>query len=393
MYVNCQTMLLPFTIPPPEFDSPLVDHIVVLEQWKGRTLAGTTHPAIFFEIKAVFHLMESLGSARIEGNRTTIDDLINASMQGNSDSSEPLREISNIEDAMSWVESEFATDTNRRIDDFFIKELHRLTVKNLRPPDEGGQGDAKPGLFRAGGVSIRGSLHTPPAAPELAAYMEEFVHVINEPIAPRNELMRIALAHHRFAAIHPFRNGNGRVVRLLTYAMLIRSGLHVADGRILNPTAVFCHDRWAYINALSAADAGTPAALLAWCTFVLLGFNREFTNISSLLDVATLGPRILSPSITLAHSRGLISLSEHRDINSLAHSQVFSSLEVRALYPQRSSAGISQVIARYKKRGLIVPTPHANSRTYAIHYSGPVLLRPLIEILRGQGYIPTTMDY
>ncbi|MBK9184423.1 MAG: Fic family protein [Ignavibacteria bacterium] len=51
--------------------------------------------------------------------------------------------------------------------------------------------------------------------------------------------MRIAIAHHRCAAIHPFRNGNGRVVRLLTYAMLIRDGYRIDQGRIINPTAVF----------------------------------------------------------------------------------------------------------------------------------------------------------
>jgi Fic family protein len=37
---------------------------------------------------------------------------------------------------------------------------------------------------------------------------------------PKYDLMKVALARHRFAWLHPFSNGNGRVVRLLTYAML-----------------------------------------------------------------------------------------------------------------------------------------------------------------------------
>ena len=38
------------------------------------------------------------------------------------------------------------------------------------------------------------------------------------------DLIKVAIAHHRFVWIHPFGNGNGRVVRLLTYALLIKYG-------------------------------------------------------------------------------------------------------------------------------------------------------------------------
>ncbi len=43
------------------------------------------------------------------------------------------------------------------------------------------------------------------------------------------DFLKIAIAHHRFVRIHPFQNGNGRMVRLLTYAMLIKYGFDVAD--------------------------------------------------------------------------------------------------------------------------------------------------------------------
>ncbi|WP_171253366.1 Fic family protein, partial [Acinetobacter baumannii] len=69
----------------------------------------------------------------------------------------------------------------------------------------------------------------------------------------------VALAHHRFGWIHPFGNGNGRVVRLFTYSLLIKYGFNVTTGGgILNPTAVFCNDRNKYYEMLSIADNGDP---------------------------------------------------------------------------------------------------------------------------------------
>ena len=61
---------------------------------------------------------------------------------------------------------------------------------------------------------------------------------INQDGADKYDLLKTAIAHHRFTWIHPFGNGNGRVVRLLTYALMIKYGFNVKNGKIINPTAV-----------------------------------------------------------------------------------------------------------------------------------------------------------
>ncbi|MBK9184422.1 MAG: Fic family protein [Ignavibacteria bacterium] len=140
---------------------------------------------MFADIKQVYHLLESLGSARIEGNRTTIDELVEAAVNGVSDSTEGLREISNLEDAMSWIESVFAEESHRRIDHSFLQELHRLTVKNLRPPEVGGEGDPSPGRYRSGNVAITGTSFVPPPGLDVPELMDRFISFINEPIDVR----------------------------------------------------------------------------------------------------------------------------------------------------------------------------------------------------------------
>lgn len=60
-------------LPNPSFDSPLVDVLTELEYLRRLELGGTTPAPVFFQLKSIFHMLESLGSARIEGNHTTLD--------------------------------------------------------------------------------------------------------------------------------------------------------------------------------------------------------------------------------------------------------------------------------------------------------------------------------
>ena len=60
----------------PSFDSELTDSLIELNYLRKLKLHGTTAPWIFFQLKHIFHILESVGSARIEGNRTTISEYI-----------------------------------------------------------------------------------------------------------------------------------------------------------------------------------------------------------------------------------------------------------------------------------------------------------------------------
>src|SRR3546814_3747206 len=88
--------------------------------------------------------------------------------------------------------------------------------------------------------------------------MTEFLSFIKGADPGKYDLIKVALAHHRFAWIHPFGNGNGRTVRLLTYTLLIKYGFNVrTGGRVLNPTAVFCNDRDRYYAMLARSEEHT----------------------------------------------------------------------------------------------------------------------------------------
>ena len=91
----------------PAFDSPLVDVLTELEHLRRLQLHGTTPAPLFFQLKQIFHMLESLGSARIEGNHTTLADFVESRLEtGQDEPSDQLREMGNIEQAMLYIEEQ-----------------------------------------------------------------------------------------------------------------------------------------------------------------------------------------------------------------------------------------------------------------------------------------------
>lgn len=90
------------------FDMPITDLVLELEKLRYKVLEGTTHPLVFMQIKNVFHMLESIGSSRIEGNNTTIMDYVESTKindENRNRSNEQILEILNIEKATSFIES------------------------------------------------------------------------------------------------------------------------------------------------------------------------------------------------------------------------------------------------------------------------------------------------
>lgn len=366
----------------PAFDSPLVDVMTELEYLRRYRLAGTTPATLFFQLKSIFHMLESLGSARIEGNHTTLADYVESKMGGSDAATDQLREISNIEKAMEYIEEYFVE--GRDVSIHLIRELHAITVGELER-----EGDRTPGQFRTGLVTIAQSAHLPPEPVLVQGYMEELVAFINRRDAPKYDLMKVAIAHHRFGWIHPFSNGNGRVVRLLTYLMLIKYGFNVAaGGRLLNPTAVFCNNRERYYEKLGEADRGRSEGIESWCVYVLEGILGELKKLDRLCDHVFLRTAILQPALAHAREREFITLQEHTILQLLSRSDtgVAKSADLAAAMPGLSAAQRSYQIKKLVEQGMLVPI-QPNARQYTLGFTHNYLMRGVIRALTAEGFI------
>jgi|TARA_B110000211_G_scaffold10865_1_gene11432 Fic family protein len=364
----------------PSFDSQLTDTLIELNHLRRLKLQGSTAPWMFFQLKNIFHILESVGSARIEGNRTTISEYIERKIERQERSNERFSEIANVEAAMDFIEENVGEGTE--ITHHFIRELHHLVVGELTD-----EGDRTPGAYRTWNVEISKSTHIPPEHIQVQSHMDEFLGFINDKAPDKYDLLKTAIAHHRFTWIHPFGNGNGRVVRLLTYALLIKYGFNVKDGKILNPTAVFCNDRDLYYEMLSQADLGDDASLLSWCDYVLTGILDEVIKVNKLLDFDYLYQKILVPTISLGIERGYLNQEEAKVLNIGIKKQKFKANELGEALDGLTLRQRTHLISKMKDSGFIRPLSE-NGRIYCVSFMNNFLMRSLIQVLEREHFIP-----
>lgn len=366
----------------PNFGSKLTDTIIELERLRApRRVKSRVHPFVFSQLKSIFHTLESLGSVRIEGNNTTLSDVVEKTIDGTIESSteEKMKEFLNNQQALEFLESHASEGS--LIDRTIISELHKRTVMGLDPSQEG---DQTPGQYRSHEVTIKKSLHKPPLAVKVPEYADELISFINSQREQKYKLLATAVAHHRFAWIHPFRNGNGRTVRLLTYAMLMSQGFAV--NHILNPTAVFCNSRDEYYEMLAKADEGTDEGILTWCEYVLTNLLDEIKKIDKLLDYDYLIPNILIPALTYALERKSISKEEFEILKIAVQKGEIVAGDINSVLKKEYHSQVSVYIRKLKEGGLLANAP-GKQRSYVVSFANNHLLRGFIEILRHGNFI------
>ncbi len=153
----------------------------------------------------------------------------------------------------------------REISTGYIKEIHAALLRNVDTQmvvDQFGQAFEKTlekGLYKAAPNSPTrhdGSLHHYCPPEHVASEMDELVrmHAAHESRAIPTEV-EAAWLHHRFAQIHPFADGNGRVARAIASLVFIKAGWF--------PVIVRREDRVRYIEALETADEGDLRPLVS----------------------------------------------------------------------------------------------------------------------------------
>ena len=242
----------------------------------GRVEAMATHLPSPYMISRTLSRREAVDSSAIEGTNSTLDELL-ASEEEDDDARDAVHQVRDYALSLDRLLPRAAAEG---IDVFTVQtimELHRAAM--LHDPDY----PDEPGALREIVVWIGGTGHIAtstynPAPPDhvracleqTAAYMRcEGMQAMTQSL-----ITRMAVAHAHFEAVHPFRDGNGRVGRLLLPMMMAAEGqvpLYLAPYIAASREGYYSGLRmaqqrleWApLIGYLSDAVTGTVEELLA----------------------------------------------------------------------------------------------------------------------------------
>ena len=119
----------------------------------------------------------------------------------------------------------------------------------LDHPDAGTSVTVVPGGLRTRRVQV--GLHVPVSPGALARFLRRFEAVYGN-LGRTDAILGAAAAHHRMLWIHPFLDGNGRVARLMSHAMLLES---LETGSVWSVARGLARNEGAYKRHLADCDS------------------------------------------------------------------------------------------------------------------------------------------
>ncbi|MCR5247012.1 MAG: hypothetical protein K6E14_04405 [Paludibacteraceae bacterium] len=164
--------------------------------------------------------------------------------------------------------------------------------------------------------------------------------------------------------------------------------------RIINPTAVFCSDRQAYYDNLSAADSGDASGMIQWAEYMLEGLKCEIEKIDQLCDYSFLRQNILLPSLTDAVSKRYLTQLQSMVLKQAicSETQELVSSDLVTILPSMSASNRSRLISSMKDQGLLIPVQR-NGRKYVISFSNNYWMRSVLATLDKLGFLPVNEKY
>jgi Fic family protein len=238
-------------------------------------------------------------SSAIEGTHTTMAGLAIAELNAREQTADE-REVLNYVEAFRYGRT--------RVNELpvgltLFNEIHRILM---------GHADARvlPGQLRDCLVVLGRDLATARFVPPPDYEVGPLVHDLQRYLRDEREaaLVKLAIAHYQFEAIHPYRDGNGRLGRMMISLWLQEQRILTAP--VLYISAYFERHKDAYYDALFSVSA--RGAWEEWILFFLRGVSlqaqdaaqrmRRLVNLRGDYHRRIAGPRV---------SHGLVQLIDH----------------------------------------------------------------------------------
>ena len=254
-------------------------------------------------------------STLIEGNELPIVEAKRAARGHLDPDTKAKIELVNYVDALRFLDG-LAEEAPVEITPGLLLELHRRTTRGLgseesdhfKPHHEGAWRD---GIALIVDRATNRIMHEGPPAAEVAdriAGLCAWIAAQEERLIDFPPPVIAGVAHYAITDIHPFADGNGRVARLTTAAVLMRLGF--LKRRLFSFEKYYATNREAYYAALRSVRAQT-LNMETWLEYFLRGLAEEYERVAAKVrELEDLGLRANAPiQLTPSQERGLTQLN------------------------------------------------------------------------------------
>jgi len=228
---------------------------------EASALAARVNPVLSASVGTLVRSMNCYYSNLIEGHDTHPRDIDRA--LANDFSSEPRQRELQLE-AVAHIHVQQLIDEGKDPTEVwpatatYARWLHETFCARLPPEmlwvenrDTGERLRVVPGELRKRDVRV--GRHEPPPHGALPHYLARFDEAYDTPALSRlRRIQAVGAVHHRFLWIHPFLDGNGRVARLMSHALLKRLGVGTSLWSVARGLA---REETRYKQLLQGADA------------------------------------------------------------------------------------------------------------------------------------------
>ncbi len=325
------------------------------------------HQHLLATLEPLVRMMNCYYSNLIEGHHTLPHDLENALQHHLSDDL-AVRDLQ--QEALAHIHVQVLIDRGESpvpsMSIEFLQWCHRSFYQQLpdsmlqvEHPQSKSFFKLEPGMFRERGVRV--GQHVAPDADKIRPMLSALFDMYRK-YSGVDALIAIAAANHRVAWIHPFMDGNGRTIRLMSHAALKGLGMNVG---LWSPSRGLARTVTRYKELLSRADqvrqgassdgrgALTEQGLVAFCDYYLDVCIDQVEFMRDLFDIANLVKRI-EKYCRDEHERSRLSPDAFLLLREALYRGEFERGEVGNIIAGKSPVTARRVLKSLLDRGLLV---------------------------------------
>lgn len=314
---------------------------------------------------------EAVLSSKIEGTHVTMGEVLEIEVGGGSDRlTQPKRddaeEVLNYRKAMRACVSEMQ---HRPLSQHLLRSTHNLLMQGVRGRDK------TPGSFRQEQnwigprrCKMQEASFVPISVEHLQTGMDDWERYLGSTTEP-DALVQLAILHVEFEALHPFKDGNGRLGRMLLPLFLFQRGLLSSPDLYMSGYLEANRDEYQErLRAVSRDDDWT-----GWCAFFLEGVQQQAAeNERKAREILALYNRLKIEIVNLTHSQHSI-----RAVDFLFQTPIFTAplFTNHAGIPKPTAA---RILTLLRDEGLLKPLREGKGRRAGIY-----AFRELLNIAEG----------